>query len=337
MAAHLLEMFGGVRTQLVSATPDNPSGELWNFGVAPKTDEVENMIRARPSLHAKYPKMAGKWDGKTTVNSFKAAQAVLGDKALDLIQQQPRGTCGGRAGSGSSDLVQCVLIQSGRRVKTFHRSSHAFLYWQARKKYGMAKGSPSDENNDGVASGSIPEVLTQIGQVNRDESGDLNAYGGGSDALATQWGCGRIDSALAQKLEAAAKDNIITDWAPVTSFQEMADGIASGGVALGSDGQGFTMTRDKDGFCRPSGTWQHYQVRCSVGTYGAAQRKGCGYWQSWGKDAPQGPYLADHPGNCFGVDAEVQDMIIKSGEWAVVFGFEPWELEAANYDITWLI
>jgi hypothetical protein len=305
----------------------------WNFGVKPPPARVQMLIQRKPTLYARFPKMKGAWDGTTTINHYLAAQKVLGAQAEDLIQYQPRGTCGGRAGSGGADLLQCILIAGGRRAK-FHRVSHAFLYWQARKKYGMAQGNPGDENNDGVASGAIPEVMASIGLDHREETGDTNWYGQGSDDLATQWGCGKIAASLADKLTEYAKDNVVSEWAPVKSAQELADGIAAGGIGIGSDSQGFTMTRDKDGFCRPQGTWQHYQTRMSVGVYNG--RQGFGYWQSWGKEgAPGGPPLPGHPGNCFGVDFATQDKIIKSGDWAVIFGYPLWELDKGPVDIPW--
>ena len=325
-----LTTVGGKPTTLMSGTGTET---VWNFGLAPKTEAVDAVIRSTPPLYAKFPALQGKWDGKSTVNHWDAVRSVLGDKTQDLIQYQPRGTCGGRAGSFAGDMLQCIAIATGKQAK-FHRVSHAAVYYAARKQSGMLHGNWQDENGDGVASGSVPEALTKIaGYVQRDEDGDTNWYGDGSDDLACQLGTGNCPD-LAAKIEAAGKDNFITSWSPVTSAQELADGIAAGGGGIGSDGQGFTMTRDSDGFCRPTGTWQHYQVRCSVGVFNG--RKGFGYNQSWGKQTPQGPLLPGHPGNCFGVDLDVQDAIIKSGDWAVIFAFPLFDLQAGGVDLPWL-
>lgn len=323
-----------IRGQVRSIAEVAPQDLTWNFGVKPAPAVVEQMIAEKPTMHARLPALVGAWDGTTVVNHWDAVRKVLGANAEDLIQYQPRGTCGGRAGSFTIDMVQCIMIAAGKRAK-FHRASHAWVYWQARKKYGMDRGNPSDDNNDGVASGSVPEILSTVGVDNRDETGDTNAYGQGSDDLACQWGCGKISSDLAKKLEDLAKDNVIDSWHPVKSAQELADGIAAGGVGIGSDNQGFTMQRDSNGFCRMSGTWSHYQVRCSVGVWGGV--KGFGYNQSWGKTTPSGPLLPGHPGNCFGVRFEDQDRIIKSGDWAVVFGFPLWELENGPVDLSWVV
>ncbi len=325
---------GGRSTVLMGADPNDPANVIWNFGVIPKTPEVAQLITSKPTLHQRFPNLAGRWDGRTTINHWEAIRKVLGDEAEDLIQYQPRGTCGGRAGSFGLDAVQCVLIASGKQKAKFNRASHAWLYWQARKKYGMDNGNPNNENQDGVIGGSIPEILTTKGACNRPETNDLNAYGAGSDDLACKWGAGQISSTLAAELEKLASDNIITEWAPVASADELADGIASGGIGIGSDMQGFTMTRDNRGFCSPQGQWAHYQVRVSVGVFNGV--KGFGYNQSWGKTTPNGPLLPGHPGNCFGVEFNLQDRIIKSGDWAVVFGFPLWELESGSFDIPWI-
>lgn len=334
-----LRMFGGKPVlplgvpTLVGADPDKVE---WNFGVHDAPPELDRMFASKDGLHDRFPALAGKWDGQTTINHWNAVlKNYSGDwsKAEELIQYQPRGTCGGRAGSFTGDMIQHIMIAAGKRAK-FHRVSHAAVYFMARKKYGMLNGDWRDDNNDGVASGSVPEALKEMGVVQREEDGDANWYGDGSDDLACQLGAG-LRQDLAAKILKAGSDNLVTEWVPVRSAQELADGIASGGVGVGSDSQGFTMSRDQDGFCRPTGTWQHYQVRCSVGVFNG--RKGFGYNQSWGKTTPSGPRLDGHPGNCFGVDFDVQDRIIKSGRWAVVFGFPLWDLESGNVDVTWYV
>jgi hypothetical protein len=320
------------------ANPMDPNNLSWNFGLVtanePANAAVAEMIQDKPTLYTRFPNMAGRWNGKT-VNHWAAVRAVLGDdKADTLIQHQPRGTCGGRAGSLAIDMLQCVLIALGKRAK-FKRASHAFLYWQARKKYGMDRGQPWDDRNDGVASGSIPEIMASVGIDTRDETGDTNAYGAGSDDLAAQWGAGKIDPALAAKLVEFARDNVVTEWSPVYSAQELADGIAAGGIGIGSDSQGFSGTRDARGFCRPVGVWHHYHVRGSVLGEAEYGQNGFGYCQSWGKNNPGGPQLAGHPSNCFGVDWATQDRTCRSGRWAVVFGLPLFDLEQTPIDIPW--
>lgn len=331
MSDALLKSVGGRKQVLMGSDPNDPTNVTWNFGVAPKTEAVRTMLEKKTSFYERFPKLVGKWDGKTTVNHWDSINKVLGDKATDLIQMQPRGTCGGRAGSFTMDALQCILIAAGKNAK-FHRVSHAAVYYVARKLYNMLSGSWTDDNNDGVASGSVPKALEQMGIVQREEDTDANWYGNGSDDLACKLGCGLLPD-IASTIIKDGADTLLTSWQPVKSAQELADGIAAGGIGLGSDGQGFTMNRDKDGFCRAMGTWQHYQVRTSVGVFNG--RKGFGYNQSWGKETPTGPLLVGHPGNCFGVDFDVQDRIIKSGDWSVAFAFPLWDLEDDKVNVNW--
>lgn len=333
MSEAVLKACGGRKIVLAGADPNDPANEVWNFGINPATPDVVQLIQEKPTFHARFPKLVGKWDGKSTVNHYLAAQKVLREKSEDLIQYQPRGTCGGRAGSATGDLVQCVLIAAGQGG-TFTRVSHAAVYYAARKLYGMLGGNWRDDGNDGVANGAVPEALKKVtGYVGREEIGDTNYYGEGSDDLACKLGAGMLPD-VAQKILSLGSDNLV-EWFPVKSAAEAADGIAAGGILIGSDNQGFTMTRDGDGFCSPRGQWAHYHTRCSINVLSNG-RKGFGYWQSWSRDTPSGTRLQGHPGNCFGVDFDVQDRCIRSGSYAIVTGFPLWKLEDDKVNVDWI-
>lgn len=313
---------GGTPQIRAGGDPNDPGDVEWNFGLLAPTPQVTADIAATPALYDRFPNLQGRWDGKQ-VNHHEAVRRVLG--ADIKAHQQPRGTCGGRAGSRGLEILQCVMIAGGKRAK-FHYVSHAWLYYLARKKYGMLRGG------DGVAGGAIPEVMGEGGCLNRDEAGDPLMAGPRSDDVAVAWGGGQsVPSDLAR----LAADNLVTAKVRVRSAQELADGIASGGVGVGSDMRGYSMTRDSDGFCRPSGTWAHYHVRSGV-VVTAGGRKGFAYDQSWGDATPSGPALAGWPGNCFGVDWDVQDGLCRSGEWDVIFGFDLWDLEQGNVDLSWV-
>lgn len=332
MSDALFMKAGGRKSHLFGADPNDPASVTWNFGIFAKPPELIRKIESRPTFYERFPKLKGKWDGKTTINHFAAADKILGDKATDLIQYQPRGTCGGRAGSATGDFVQLVMKAAGKPLK-FKRTSHAAVYYGARKLYNMLEGRWNDDSQDGVASGAVPEALSKLsGYVGRDECGDEKYYGAGSDDLACKLGAGMMTD-VAEKILVAGEDNKLADWAVVNSAAEAADGIAAGGILIGSDSQGFTMARDKNGFCSPSGIWYHYHTRVSVGVWGG--RKGFGYWQSWGNNAPSGTALKDHPGNCFAVDWETQDRCIKNGDYAIVFGFNPIEMEEDKIVVDW--
>lgn len=328
--SELLESCGGVSVVRTGADPNDPASIDWNFGVAPETVESRAAYDAAPTMYDRFPNLQGKWDG-TTVNHHALARSVLGD---DLpAQQQPFGTCGGRAGSRGMELLQCVLIAGGVRAK-FKPVSHAWLYYCARREFNMLRNRGPKGQNDGVASGSIPPVMESAGCLNREECGDVNYYGDGSDDLASKWGAGQISVADRKRFEELASDNVVTARVRVKSAQELADGLASGGVAICSDSQGYSMQRDKDGFCRAQGTWHHYHVRSGV-YVAPSGRKGFAYDQSWGKNVPGGPLLDGFPSNCFAVEWDVQDRLCRSGQVDVIFAAALWDLEEGNVDIDW--
>jgi hypothetical protein len=302
-------------------TDVNPDDLAWNFGVQHNLSELTTTEPIPPikTLYEAFPNLQGKWDGKTTINHHEAVRKVLG---RDLSPHaQVAGTCGSHAGSRGLELLQCSLIANGKRAK-YHDVSHAWLYYLARKMYGMLGGG------DGVAGGSIPEAMAKFGALHRVESDDLNQN---SDNLAVRWGRGQMSAAEYKRLSELARDNIVTAKVRCRSASELADGLAAGGVGIVSDGRGFTMTRDKYGFCDPKGTWWHYHVRSGV-RIAKNGRRGFVYDQSWGENVPNGDLVDGCPSNCFLVDWDVMDASCRNGEADCVFAFDLWDLEQGNLD-----
>lgn len=313
---------GGVKTVVANGDPNDPNDVAWNFGLA--APDPAHPVAQTPTLYQLFPNVQGRWDGKTTVNHHEAVRKVLG---RDIeAQYQSSGTCGGRAGSRGAEIAQCVAIASGKKAK-FKYVSHAWLYYLARREYGMLG------RGDGVAEGSIPPVMAKYGLLNREESGDPKQNGPGNDDVAVSWGAGRLASAKAREFEQLAADNLAIISARVTSAQEMADGIAAGGVGIVADSRGYVMTRDGDGYCRPSGTWYHYHVRSGVRA--PRGRKGFDYNQSWGQNTPGGTRLDGCPDNCFGVDWDVDEQNYRNGSAHILFGLTLWEVQN-GIDLSWV-
>jgi hypothetical protein len=85
----------------------------------------------------------------------------------------------------------------------------------------------------------------------------------------------------------------------VTTRQEVEDAIANGYPVPICSNQGFTMSRDSNGFCQPKGVWGHCMLICGIrndATPGAC------ILQSWGPDQPTGPLSLDQPPNSFWAD-----------------------------------
>lgn len=310
---------GGVLFVRAGGDPDNPDDQLWNFGVMGRPGIDGPCISDNaPALYDVAPHVQGRWDGKTTICCHDAAMKVLG-KHLPA-QQQPRGSCGGRTGKRALEHLQCILMAAGRQAK-FHKVSHAWPYALARREYGML-GS-----GDGVPDGSIPVVLQKYGALHIEESGDTNDYGAGSDDLAVKWG-GK-NGPPKEMFQLAADNKVEATVVKVRSFQELADGYASGGVGLVSSMRGFTMARDAKGRCSAKGSWAHYMTGSGVmvidgRSYGAID-------QSWGTNVPSGPRIEDGRWSDYSFAADwetIEQDMIKQGSFHLIFGFALWDESA---------
>lgn len=117
-------------------------------------------------------------------------------------------------------------------------------------------------------------------------------------------------------LQKVAKEHSIKDITSVNSWASAKASLASGyAIAICSD-QGFSMQRDKDGICRPSGSWAHCMALIGYATingkeYGRIQN-------SWGPNAHTGPLgPGDPPAGGFYADSAVVGRMLAQGDsWA---------------------
>lgn len=129
-----------------------------------------------------------------------------------------------------------------------------------------------------------------------------------SPARARAWG----RSGVPDDLEPLARQHPVKDTALVKSWSDVKRAIPQGyPVAVCSD-QGFTMSRDKDGFASPRGTWAHCMA--IIGVRGG-DRPGAFVLNSWGDSAHTGPvWPADAPVAGFWADANVIDRMVRQGD-----------------------
>lgn len=328
---------GGVR--LFRATDDvhDPDAGVWNFGLVP-SDEA-SMSQADPDgdtsppimdcmsgmpapdlqeFHNAAPALAGRWDGKTSISLWQATLKVdkgkLGGVGTFLpAQNQPRGTCVGRGASGAGNVLQCVQVVAGTKQSEFRPLSHAWLYAGARKRANMLRSW-----SDGAVGAYAALWAQEKGLLTQPEAKDENYYGPGSDDLAVKWGYYGPPA----ELEPEASDNPFQEVAYCKSFQQFADTIASGGVVTVASDQGFTMTRDANGACRPSGTWMHQMFGAGVLVIGGRKYGLIG--QSWGNNVPSGPPPAGCPDYVFAVDESTLDSMLRQGDSCSVGAIKGW-------------
>jgi hypothetical protein len=105
----------------------------------------------------------------------------------------------------------------------------------------------------------------------------------------------------------------------VKTFDEAAAAIASGYPVPVCSGQGFSSTRDKDGFSRASGSWSHCMCFNSV----RFDRRGLLCQNSWGPDWIKGPkWPEDQPDGSFWVDEATVNRMLRGEDSFAVSAYE---------------
>jgi hypothetical protein len=311
---------GAQPTQGSQGPGGEPPEVSYNFGV--------QQGMPRPMIQGYREQSGAKaWDGVTNVSAWEVFRQVTG---ADLpAQNQPRGTCVGRGCSGAGNLLQTTLIARGSAFE-YKPLSHAWLYGGARARGGMLNSWEDGAIGRYAALwGKEKGVLFQSEAVDpKSGKADVNYYGKGSDDIAVQWGYYGPPS---EHLD-LAKDNPFKEVASCQSADDAASVISNFGVVTIASDQGFTMTRDADGFCAPKGTWFHQMYLAAVGNWNGRRGFGCG--QSWGVNTPNGPKLVGCPDYVFGIDWNVADKMLKQRDSEAISAFAGWpSVELGNYGL----
>src|SRR6185437_3795005 len=98
------------------------------------------------------------------------------------------------------------------------------------------------------------KAISTIGTVSRDVTGPYDGQ------RAKRWGA----EGCPADIEGRAKDHKVKTVSLVQTYAELEDALANGYPVTVCSNQGFTMTRDVHGFCRPSGHWGHCMLLAGV-------------------------------------------------------------------------
>ncbi len=293
---------GGVA---ISQGPNAPP--RWSFGWRHDPHEVQKVLARLPfpRYEMAAPHLEGAGEGKTVLLS-DVAKKVLG--AHIPAQQQPRGTCVSRGYSRSVDYCQLVQILLGGQVIEFKLVSHAFIYGCG------AEVGHDQSTQDGLVGAWAAEAVTRFGNCTNEECNDRDA---GYDDLAVQWKARGVP----QQYKDLGRDNIVADVTLVTKPEQARDMICSGNPVSVCSGQGFTMTRDSSGLCRPQGSWAH----CMMWSGYRDDKRRFLVEQSWGQDTPDGPLGdLDIPDNAFWIDWDVAARMLKGEDSFALASFQGW-------------
>ncbi len=195
---------------------------------------------------------------------------------------------------------ELTVEQFGEASQRFELAASEAVYAMSRVDIGGEHGSMSD----GSVGAWAAKAVNTIGTLSRSIVGEY------SGQRAKEWGARGVPADVLAKAK-EMKDATGKDFSPsnhkvgvvslVTSFDEAIAAIQNGYPVAVCSGQGFSMTRDAQGFCSPSGSWAH----CMLFVASRFDRPGLCCSQSWGKNTPSGPVSLDQPDNTFWVDASV--------------------------------
>ncbi|QEH38664.1 hypothetical protein OJF2_72700 [Aquisphaera giovannonii] len=229
---------------------------------------------------------------------YKAWREVLG-KDPDYPAQQI-GDCVSFGHGHANDLLQCVEISLGEAAE-FRETDTEFIYGTSREAAGILG------RGDGSYGAAAVKAMTTVGVVSREMLGADGAYSGGR---ARAWGRAGVPEAI--KRQAAPYK--LGSAALVSSWDELVAALVNGYPVTICSNQGFSLHRDRDGFCPAQGVWGHCMLIAGV----RFDRPGACILQSWGPDTPDGPTALDQPTFSFWADRRVVERILAAGDsWAL--------------------
>jgi hypothetical protein len=233
------------------------------------------------------------------------------------------GSCVGWGASLAVDVLAACDIHWRHEPETWAgRTIESSLYGFSRVE---ARGQKSNNGGDGSTGFHAAKSIRDFGCLHYGvDYGGLVIREDNKQARDREWGRNGVPDTL----EPFAKQRRCAETTLAVNFDQAAAAISNGYPVVVCSGQGFSMSRDDDGFCKPGGVWWH--CMCFIGVrYG--KRPGLLCANSWGDSNTVGKhYPHDIPEavrNCsFYVDAEVCDRML-AGEDSYVYagysGFKP--------------
>ena len=266
-----------------------------------RPDEVAQHLATldKPTFASAAPSLAGGGSGKTTL-LYKAFKEVNGGSYIDYPAQQI-GDCVSHGFGHGVDLLECVQIATSHKSESLKQTATEAIYGMARVDVGGGQLGRSD----GAVGAWAAKAVSTFGTVSRDVVGPYDGN------RAKQWGSRGVPA----EIKTAAGAHKVRTATLVSTYEELEDALANGYPVPVCSNQGFTLTRDPQGFCSPHGTWGHCMLIVGVR---ADERPGACIFQSWGSTMPDGPLALDQPSNSFWAERDVVvSMLAMQDSWAI--------------------
>jgi hypothetical protein len=262
-------------------------------------DETQRLCASSfPSLSQAAPHLMAKAAPQNPVLLYKAWRDVLGTDPAYPAQQI--GDCVSFGHGHGNDLLQCIEISMGEPID-YRETDTEFIYATSREVAGILG------RGDGSYGAAAVKAMTTIGMISREMLGDQGTYSG---SRAKAWG----RTGAPADLKAKAAPFKLGSAAMVSTWDELVAALNNGYPVTICSNQGFTLHRDREGFCAPRGTWGHCMFIAGV----RFDREGACIVQSWGPETPDGPTALDQPSFSFWAERRVIERILgEQDSWAL--------------------
>jgi hypothetical protein len=284
-------------------------------GWRPNPAEVGRILSTlrRPQFATAAPQLSGSGTDRQTL-LYKAFKDVNGGQYIPYAAQAI-GDCVSFGHGHGVDLLEAVQIAIGKSNEVFKPTCTEAVYGMARVDIG---GEHS--YSDGAVGAWAAKAISTLGTVNRDLTGPYDGQ------RAKAWGHDGVPGSI----KSAAVAHKVKTVSLVSTYAELEDALANGYPVTVCSDQGFTLTRDSQGFCRARGSWSH----CMLITGTRTDRPGACIFQSWGPDMPTGPLDLDQPPNSFWAERDVVASMLDCGDSWALSGFDgyPGQVLPENWD-----
>ncbi len=315
------------KPHVVKPSPPNFGGILedgtWKFGYEPNKIRTQEFLSTlpKPLITQAGPELFRNYSEDKPVLLYRALyeahRAHKGGKEW-VVKTQGIGDCVSWGWAHGCDIHLAVMWKL-RHTPEWREAATEAIYGGSRvEARGVSRGGYSDGSYGAAAAKWVRDWGVVFRQPYNDFGGtDLSSY---SASRAKDWGnygCGgQSDNG---RLDEEAKRHPVRNVALVRNFKEAAAAIASGYPVPVCSGQGFSSTRDGQGFCRPSGSWAH--CMCFIGV--RYDRPGLLCLNSWGPDWVSGAkWPEDQPEGSFWVDSATCDRMLGGEDSFAVSGYE---------------
>lgn len=248
---------------------------------------------------------------------FESFQKITGNEVL-ANDQDGVGSCVGEGWAKGVTYLIVNRIASGKNeqipddLSRFrdNYASVASIYGASRVEIGGGR-----VNGDGSVGAWAAKAVQTMGVLWRRQydSHDLRNWNANQ---VRAWG----NRGVPDEIEPKMREHIVGEVTLCRTWEEYRAACINGYPVPICSNQGFTMSRDSEGFCLPRGTWAHCMIGAGAGI--AKGNKPFGLIQnSWGNSPTGNKRLVLESGRevllpqgCFAVDAEVIDRMVRQGD-----------------------